>query len=220
MQSILKISNRISSFNSHSMLLYLVLGLESLTLENCIDRAPLLSHFGWVSSGGVTDRWVRGERPAYFLVTSLCLPPKLLTRLHLIMTVDSCLEDKPLWAQLSLGSSNPDLIPLFIRSKTNKGFPLVSKGINLHFSPFTLSTSVKTGLVKSIQLNYLNGILFPAGILTYMYMIFYLRMKKKKKLISGCLNLHKKYWQTIQESNLNADLQKVGENRRRHKINH
>lgn len=117
MQSILKIINRISSFNSHSMLLYLilylVLGLESLTLENCFDRASLLSHFGWVSSGGVTDRWVRGERPVYFLVTSLCLPPKLLTWLHLTTTVDSCLEDKPLWAQLSLGCSNPDLILLF-----------------------------------------------------------------------------------------------------------
>ena len=130
---------------------------------------------------------------------------------------DSRLEDKPLWAQLNLSSSNP----CSIRSKTSKGFPLVSKGINLHFSPFTLSTSVETCLVKSIQLNYLNGILFPAGILIYMvYNLLPKNEKKKIKLISGCLNLHKKYWQAMQESNLSADLQKVGQNRSRHKINH
>lgn len=82
------------------MLLDLVLGLESLTPEDCINRAPFLSHFGWVSSGGVTDRWVRGEGPAYFLVTSLCLPPKLLTRLHLITTVN------PAWKRSLYGPSS------------------------------------------------------------------------------------------------------------------
>lgn len=91
------------------MFLYLVLGLESLTPEHCTNRAPFLSHFGWVSSG-VTDRWVRGEGPAYFLVTSLCLPPKLLTRLHLITTVT------PAWKTSLYGPSSTLALVILVPS--------------------------------------------------------------------------------------------------------